>query len=854
MDKYILSGDYNFKFGFLLVICCVLFSYCSRPTIQVENSPVLKVLTVTEWDSIQDIVYNNPEVYLDSLAEFKSTLNNYSVPKMLEEEYAWLLIEMAYNFFIHKAKLQIAADLYEEALNYIHEKELSNNVDVYTYIYKPLGNCYTMMKNYEKSQRLIEHAIQTTDNPKNRSALLNNLGISYLYSEKYDLAISTIKSEIKKHQFTAYDYALACNILAESYFRKSQLDSSSYYNKQALDIFKNKSMTGDTLIWKTASYEMHANLALTRKDSITAYSSTLKIIDILEQNFPDSRIREKAKIYNLMASLTTEQKSMEYADKALALLSNNNEERYAPDFIFTTALVNKAEAYKNIDSSINYYIHAIENDFRTQQLITSSEADLSNKTNNKLVNKALKLLHSKYQQASLEERSAIALSALWITELGKSRQLINDIHRSRNWLSQNNSQISEALKQLQVLYQEKAYANDKEKQELTKEIDKLLLTIDLNEEYFDKIFEAPNKSNFINSLKEKEAYYFSAFRHPDSTYTITTLYKNEVGLSKTEDKNFPATLNQFKQEYFSDNPKAYNNNPKQYNLQSEYIKNTVLTNLPDHIKTIYVSADAELNGLPFDALWHNGAFMIKSYDIANLNSFLMFNILTQKNTKAKISTIYKANYTAPLPNLPYVIKEAEMLKSTFNSNIYSPEQQSLKDLNKILSRGDIIHIAAHATLENNDAPILHLNENIPTDALSFFEVQSPLVFLAACNTAQGKKLSSEGIAGLNRSFLSKGVPSVLSTYWTANDEITMKLTQGFYEHLQHSNNPITSLADSKRDFLKSASSNLNNPWYWSNINYYGIDSSIQLNSSNKTSLILTTMLISLVILFFYIKN
>lgn len=854
MDKYILSGDYNFKFSLLLTISCILFCNCSRPTIQAENSPVFKVLTVAEWDSIQDVVYNNPEVYLDSLAEFKSTLNNYSVPKILEEEYAWLLIEMAYNFFIHKAKLQIAADLYEEALNYIHEKELSNNIDVHTYIYKPLGNCYTMMKNYEKSQRLIEHAIETADNPKSRSALLNNLGISYLYSEKYDLAISTIKSRIKQQQFVGYDYALASNILSEAYFHKKELDSSSYYNKQALDIFKNKIMTGDTLIWKTASYEMHANLALARKDSITAYSSALKIIDILEKNFPDSRIREKAKIYNLMASLTTKQKSMEYANTALALLSNNNEERYAPDFMFTAALVNKAKAYTNLDSSINYYIHAIENDFRAQQLITSSEADLTNKTNNEIVNKTLKLLHSKYSQASLEARPAIALSALWITELGKSRQLINDIHRSRNWLSQNNPQVSEALKQLQVLYQEEAYANEKEKQELTKEINKLLLTIDLNEEYFDKIFEAPNKNNFINSLKEKDAYYLSAFKHPDSTYTIITLYKNEVDLSKIEDKNFSVILNQFKQDYFSDNPKAYNKNPKQYSLQSEDIKNTILKNIPDHIKTIYVSADAELNGLPFDALWHNGAFMVKSYDIANLNSFLMFNILTQKNTKAKISTIYKANYNSPLPNLPYVIKEAEMLKSKFNSKIYSPNQQNLEDLNKILSRGDIIHIAAHSTLDNNGSAILQLNESIPTDALSFFEVQSPLVFLAACNTAQGKNLSSEGIAGLNRSFLSKGVPSVLSTYWTANDEITMKLTQLFYEKLEHSNNPITALADSKRDFLKGASSNLNNPWYWSNINYYGIDSSIRLDSSNKVILVLITMLISFLILFFYIKN
>src|SRR5690606_28811997 len=97
-------------------------------------------------------------------------------------------------------------------------------------------------------------------------------------------------------------------------------------------------------------------------------------------------------------------------------------------------------------------------------------------------------------------------------------------------------------------------------------------------------------------------------------------------------------------------------------------------------------------------------------------------------------------------------------------------------------------------------------------------------------------LPSEGMESIQRVFLGKGVPSVISTYWFANDEAMLQLTSLFYQELYQNKKPVTSLANAKRIFLSQASVEHQNPWYWANINYSGIGNEIGLRKRTNLSI------------------
>ena len=123
---------------------------------------------------------------------------------------------------------------------------------------------------------------------------------------------------------------------------------------------------------------------------------------------------------------------------------------------------------------------------------------------------------------------------------------------------------------------------------------------------------------------------------------------------------------------------------------------------------------------------------------------------------------------------------------------------------------------------------------VSTDQLRYYNIQAPLVVLSACNTASGEILLSEGLASMNRAFLSKGVQGVIATHWFANDDVMLDLTSRFYTFLNVSQNPVFSLSEAKRQYLSEQNEWGKNPWYWSNMSYTG--SSIQIDLPQRTGL------------------
>jgi CHAT domain-containing protein len=149
--------------------------------------------------------------------------------------------------------------------------------------------------------------------------------------------------------------------------------------------------------------------------------------------------------------------------------------------------------------------------------------------------------------------------------------------------------------------------------------------------------------------------------------------------------------------------------------------------------------------------------------------------------------------------LPYAGAEAEAVLKLV------PPGQSLRALGFDASRataldpalGDyrILHFATHGIL-NSESPqlsglVLSLfgRDGAPLDGflgvpdVYSLDLSADLVVLSACQTALGKEIRGEGLAGLTRAFMYAGAVRVVASLWSIDDEATAELMSRFYQGL-----------------------------------------------------------------------
>lgn len=95
--------------------------------------------------------------------------------------------------------------------------------------------------------------------------------------------------------------------------------------------------------------------------------------------------------------------------------------------------------------------------------------------------------------------------------------------------------------------------------------------------------------------------------------------------------------------------------------------------------------------------------------------------------------------------------------------------------------------------------------------------QTQLIVLSACKTSLGVNQQGEGIFSLARGFATLGIPSVLTTLWSVEDQATYQLTERFYYHLSEGLPKDQALQQAKLDWLASASRADQLPYRWAGL-------------------------------------
>ncbi|MFQ5797916.1 MAG: CHAT domain-containing protein [Bacteroidota bacterium] len=290
----------------------------------------------------------------------------------------------------------------------------------------------------------------------------------------------------------------------------------------------------------------------------------------------------------------------------------------------------------------------------------------------------------------------------------------------------------------------------------------------------------------------------------------------------------------------------------------------------ENMHRIIIVADDLLKSLPFEALvtevtqgadqhdFSNVSFLIERYELSYAPAASLLDprfqavkqprklILAVGNptvrdgeqdsmdeTRALPAAVTRTRFSQPLPGAE---QEVNLIGRIFQeqADVLVGDQASKVFFKQLAPEYKILHIAAHATFDNYRplhssvflAADAETNENGVLRAFEFFnlELNAELAVLSACNTVGGG--ASQGMEGLVRGLVFAGVPSVVATLWTVEDESTAKLMEQFYRYLRQGERKSRALQLAKLDLIKSGKAD---PFYWAGFVLIGDSSSIDLS-------------------------
>lgn len=154
--------------------------------------------------------------------------------------------------------------------------------------------------------------------------------------------------------------------------------------------------------------------------------------------------------------------------------------------------------------------------------------------------------------------------------------------------------------------------------------------------------------------------------------------------------------------------------------------------------------------------------------------------------------------TKGAPALPGAARElADLARRHPNAGVYTGSAFRRGALLEALASGDALHIATHLTRDVScDDPrlasvglMLSSGEVLCASEVLATATASPLVVLAACETAGGRAIDAEGIHGLARAFLEAGTRDLVVTLWPVADEAARAFAQAFHAALEVEDSP-----------------------------------------------------------------
>jgi CHAT domain-containing protein len=163
-----------------------------------------------------------------------------------------------------------------------------------------------------------------------------------------------------------------------------------------------------------------------------------------------------------------------------------------------------------------------------------------------------------------------------------------------------------------------------------------------------------------------------------------------------------------------------------------------------------------------------------------------------------------------VPPLPGAEEEARAIAKLINARPLTGRRATKRAVRARAGGADFLYFATHGVASSDDplqGGFLFLSARHLTDGFwTAQEVQNSrlkaqIAVLSACQTGLGK-VHDAGVIGLSRAFQLAGVPRVVMSLWSVNDQATAQLMKAFVKYLR-SNVPAEALRLAMLDVRRS---------------------------------------------------
>jgi CHAT domain-containing protein len=221
------------------------------------------------------------------------------------------------------------------------------------------------------------------------------------------------------------------------------------------------------------------------------------------------------------------------------------------------------------------------------------------------------------------------------------------------------------------------------------------------------------------------------------------------------------------------------------------------------VKTLVFVLDGSLRNVPVAALWTGQEFVIQKYAVAVTPGLKLLGPkrFARQEFKALIGGLTSDRPTQPapapqpFPALPFVKDEVKGLQAVIPKSTVLVEDQFVPgNLAETLKRESfpIVHLATHGNFSSNPKQtylVTAKDQYIDIDNLQELlrtgkgnrQDSLELLMLSACQTAQGNRRATLGMAGVA---IRAGASSTVASLWSVSDQSTSILVDMFYQNLK----------------------------------------------------------------------
>ena len=769
-----------------------------------------------------------------------------------------------------------------------------------------IGNTDAALQEYEEIYNNLEYLT----NSRYRSALFNNLAISYLNTGQFE---KYVEFQLEAFELASEDknYGQQLSILRNLfiyYRRQNETELAFNYLNQALQLSQERDLSEETasILLSLGVYrrdvENNPQLALDHfeeaqmlSDSTDNYhhffNSLIEIgetffdmneveiaMGYLEEAMKISRERDDKAGYTQAAMRLANRLSLAgFFDSAREIAGTQNREDFkALQFNYEVLSNNTlirimmhdkrySEAEEIAESMVNEIITWLREsiDHQTGHMRMDDEFSEAFRLHTILMNdtnqpeKAL---------VAIGELRNISRSGFYNNPLLKS-QILSDEELVEDY------NISVEIRNLRRQYAE---ATEEQRVYLGNE---LLSAISKRDALQDSVFPDYQQSSYENDLKR-----FQRNLNRDQMALYVSVFEEQVF-------RFVVTRSDIRLKIFPKNPELINRLAIVVNSFEEGSTDLVGLHeiysgffadaISERFGHIFFIPDGEFYRLPIGILptqpvnssqsYGSARYLIEDYSISYLNTI---SDLTRgkKNSGSYQYDLagfgvkdFKSAGHPSLQNLPYSVREVEQggaLLDKFDSKRFFLNSESTEsNFRSMAGDAKILHLATHSKI-NDESPLFssiyfHQNEErgqqdngiIYAYELFDMNMNAEMVFLSSCESGSGGYLKGAGVLGFSRAFAYAGAKSLSLNLWPIRDQTAASITTSFYEALNNGQNKADAMRTARLKYLNNSNSD---PYLWGAMVIYGnIDAPLE-KDSNPLIVFFSGSLFTILLLSFFI--